>query len=213
MTKYYRIQSEDHTFVGILERGDVDNEYEIQVGGTGTRKCSIVHIDTDARTLHISDLFYRERCRALGYLKQGVGTQLLLHASVLIAVALFPKLETLILQDESTFSCDNVWGDTESVPLADYSMLVYGETWYQRKLPGLKPEAKFVDAVDKFQNQLNMGTSTLPFTDFWRSVTKAAPLRVMKYLGAERNLLEKLYDSSATARLNLYFFIGISRFL
>ena len=147
--EYYRITLADHLFVGIVD--STGDKKEIQVGGAGTRKCCIMKLDIKKGTTHIIDFIYRKHCRVLADLERGPGTHLLIRASVFLAFALYPEARTLTIQDESTFPCESVWGDTHHISLSDQAMLVHGQTWYQRKLPGLEPHRDFHPRSNHFE--------------------------------------------------------------
>lgn len=193
-TEYYRITLQDHVFVGIVYVHSPD-EIEIQVGGAATRKCCTIHIDVSSSLMTISELSYREHCRALDTLRKGEGTTLLLRASVLLAFALFPTVTTLQLQDQSTFPCSSILGDTHHVPLSNHSMLVYGKTWYQRKLPGLHPAEDCSEQVHRFRDVMRHAPLR-PFGELWKTLMRHGNRPMRAILEQHKDTIERLYTSS-----------------
>lgn len=189
--EYYRITLEDHVFVGMLSGAKTSPV--IKVGGGGTRKCCIMRINSKAGIVHITGFVYLKQSRALADLERGPGTRLLLHACVLRAFALFPEARKVVLQDESAFPFVNTLGDTHSIPLSDHSMMIYGKTWYQRKLPGLAPETDYHERVVKFIARMRRKPRSRPFRAFWDHLRDSGSDEALESVAERKQEIRRMY--------------------
>lgn len=121
---------------------------------------------------------------------------MLLRASVLLAFALYPTVTTVQLQDESTFPCSSILGDTHHVPLSNYNMLIYGKTWYQRKLPGVFPRRDYVEHVERFRDGMRRSPMR-PFSELWKTLMRHGNGPAMRAIFEQhKGTLERFYGSS-----------------
>jgi hypothetical protein len=205
---HYVIHYNDYKFIGVVESADDDDKsFYVTVGGHGTKCCMLL---VTRKTIVLQDLFYHHACAALKDLARGYGTVTLLQAAIKFATTLFPKPKVLELQDESSFECEAASKKLGIVSLSDHNFLIYGETWYQRHIPGLQivnTESRSRELTDVART-LDSVTwkSSQPYKLFWKTVcennfmSKDARVWFSKKNKPLYDLIRSLYTEATTLR-------------
>lgn len=100
----------------------------------------------------LQDLQYMSTCSANNFPKRGQGTIEMLQASLKWVCTRYPELKEIRLTDKSYIPTNE-----SIIPLPEYSMLVHGQTWYQRHFgaipdPSSAVTKKIVSAYQHVRN-------------------------------------------------------------
>lgn len=105
------------------------NEHSIKLGATHSSPCVTIEYDASSNGFWISNAFYNTRC-AYGGLQRNIGTKSMIYTALCITKAIYPKVKTFMLQDNS-----QVETQSGSFKLYEYYLLTRGTSWYQSFLP------------------------------------------------------------------------------
>jgi hypothetical protein len=206
--KQFTLQHKELTFWAELqhvrrEYPDDPQTYWIRVGGPD-KKCCALLVNTTVRTITIYDLFYNPAC-----IVSGSGTAVLLNTALLFAIAQFSVCKVIHVQDEATFGCRSVEGRQGVISMADHNFVIYGKTWYQRRIPGLElilspQHMQALESVTALLDSDSWKTNN-PIQVFWVALRKIKPLshEVQEWLSKHKSsgpyaLLKQLYSESTT---------------
>ena len=137
----YKITTTNYVFeMQVMEYGGI---YEIKYGDPENREGPCIDINYDTRTddtiLKLESISYYERCAKNKSLERGDGTREMLKSVLKICVDKFPNVKKIYFRDVSAFPCANKY-----TYLSYYSLLIYGQTWYERYF-----QAKPINKMDR----------------------------------------------------------------
>lgn len=191
---YKLVCGSSNTFIAMLVRKG--REKHIYIGNPLQDKGPCIHLEIpywDPQTLVLQSLNYHSFCSLSGEMKPGrQGTIPMLQAGIVFAKQKFPKLATLVFQDESGFHVKDP--DFHYVNLAERDIFLFGQTWYQRALGPLDiyPQTEKAKALltkylkcaeDKeyYQTSRNEYKNDLDYaaSDTWKEYFKRKPKRTV----------------------------------
>ena len=120
-------------FIGIVYKSRSDPEVHVYIGNPTIQQRPCVHIGVDEKT-HEANLYaldYAATCNIERNMPGGKeGTIPMLHGAIQLARHVDPQLKRLTFTDNSGFYPK----PHQHVILSDWSILQYGQTWYERAL-------------------------------------------------------------------------------
>ena len=144
---YYIVDTGNYKFdMSVVKYG---NNYSIQYGDAMSREgpCVELSYNTNDDYIELQSLAYYPRCANNRDLEKGDGTREMIMSILQICIDAFPDVKRVLLKDVSDFHCNN-----KRVLLSYYSLLLYGQTWYERHFsarPLHKEDGKTLDNFRK----------------------------------------------------------------
>lgn len=171
---YYKIDI-DGTIFQLLHTKVGDKEFFqiIDSKGKDCVKLSIENGDPE-RELFLPDLSYRSNCSVKGSFERGIGTLRMIKASLIFSMKLLPDMDSVVFSDDSTFDCELPGEKTRiNIPLHTFSFVLYGQTWYSRKLGAvLEDNRNLQESLDRSRSLLQ-DTVSGEFRTLWNTKTSS----------------------------------------
>lgn len=144
-TKNYIIKSFDKEFYCKIT--NIYNNYTLSVGGKNNY-CLIVAIKQLTPTqAYIDSIEFNEKCVKDGTLEENNGMFKLVTAGLYTLKIKFPKVEKILLKDDSYVYCKK--GSKEyKLSLAHDYIIKYNETWYQKQFNATLPK-EYLETFNK----------------------------------------------------------------
>lgn len=153
---YYKMSVQNYTFQILQEiTGNTMIYHVVDSKGKGCVRIAI-DVDDPASELLLSGLSYRDSCSVYTPLARGLGTIAMIKAALIFVMKMHPNEEYVVLTDASKFDCV-IPGDNTyiSLPLHEYSFIVYGKTWYQRMFGAIPDDAKLLQEMQTCLEQMH----------------------------------------------------------
>jgi hypothetical protein len=128
-SKYFKI---NNSFIAVVSQ-DTDRDI-IKIGNPIQLQspCVEIHIFKSTSTIYLHGLQYSQKCNITNDLLNGDdGTVIMLKLALSFAIKFYPYCHNFELTDESGYTDDTL---RKTVNFSDRDILLYGKTWYQRKL-------------------------------------------------------------------------------
>lgn len=177
------IETSRNEFIAVIHPRNTVSTH-IYVGGK-KKGCVILDIDHEDHiaSLHVG---YDKLCNVNGDLQNNRGTILMIKAACTFMFAKFPTIQSIILRDTSSISCEN----GEKLSLSRMQLFLYGKTWYQRYF-----DAKPDGAHAKLNTFLDVIKTKPVFSSIWDIISDTIP---RKQRSKVKTSLSQVYDSSSS---------------
>lgn len=146
---YYTINTDNYIFdMSVVKYG---NNYTIKYGDATNREGPCVELSYNRRDNYIEllSLAYYSRCSKNKQLEPGKGTREMIMSILKICIEAFPDVKRVVLKDVADFHCQG-----KRVLLSYYSLLLYGQTWYERHFNARPTHKEDIGTLDRFRSLL-----------------------------------------------------------
>jgi hypothetical protein len=147
---YYIVETANYVFDMSVVK--YRNNYSIQYGDSTNREgpCVDLLYNTNDDYIELQSLAYYSRCSSNKELEPGTGTREMIMSILKICIEAFTGVKRIVLKDVADFHCNN-----KRVLLSYYSLLLYGQTWYERHFKARPVHKEDNETLDEFRKPLN----------------------------------------------------------
>lgn len=184
----YKVKTLNYEF--ILRITTADNLVQVQYGDPTNQEgpCMELSYDTNMPTkIELENMMYVSRCSVDEHLQKGSGTVEMMRSMIAICKLLMPSAKRMYFKDASEFPCND-----QRMFLAHYSLLLHGQTWYERHFQAVMKNKAYRERLDVFRHLLKSKPKEGIFT-----VNK----RLIQKHSTWQELFQDLYQSQGCAAL------------
>ena len=146
----YKVITPNYEF--LLRIVSADDLIQLQYGDATNQEGPCMELSYDLNipaAIQLENMMYGKRCSVDGELQKGTGTVEMLRSMITICNLLMPSAKRMYFKDVSDSPCND-----RRMLLAHYSLLLYGQTWYERHFKAVMKNKAYRDRLDDFRQLL-----------------------------------------------------------
>lgn len=121
-----------------------------------------------------------------------LSTLRMIKAALIFSMKLLPDIHSVVFSDDSTFDCELPGEKTRiNIPLHTFSFVLYGQTWYERKLGAVFAVLEDTPKLLERSRVLLNGTVSGEFRALWNSKTSSID---EPWLAKQKERFQRCFD-------------------
>ncbi len=154
--KIYRIEALPYVFYARVQKID-DEETQIQFASSEYNDCLTIQIWKDYSIAELHGVIYDRLCASNIPLEKSSGTVIMIKAALKFVIKKFKYIESFDVTDNSQVDCGAM-----KVSLSDMNLLVFQNTWYERRFGAVSKYTLYASDLAKLRQ-----APTVDFDVLW----------------------------------------------
>jgi hypothetical protein len=159
------LYSDKVSFIGNIEKTETESgSWIVYVGGV-RMGCVMIRVknERDVYEGSLDMVSYDKRCNVNGDMTRGGATIDMIRAALVLTFRNFPRLQKIMLLDQSRIECGS-----DELYLPPLMLAVYGKTWYERNINATMEDQDIKIGIQRYIDNVSQPLSQ--FTAFWDNI-------------------------------------------